>query len=271
MTEDDPLLTPDEELRIDNALKALNLELNHGGVTHFSDELPPEVVNQWLANVTAFEEQFKTAPKTTVYEMMGKPKYASLDLLDASTLVGEANRVEKMLLDHGVVVPKPEKIDYEEYYRFLIEDIFEHEMSATSLEGMITVLEYESFYPELHEFIRDFANRVLLDLLNLTKTFEGGYFSQSLRDDTSIITLEQVMKTITDFRNSYSEIVPIAFQAEQMMGDPSCLYLMFGVKWEGVLKSSQLKEAHEGLGVMQFAQENKEWTLQGIQMPGFKF
>jgi hypothetical protein len=271
MQEDDPKLTPEEELRIENELKALNLELKHGGITHFSDDVPPEIINQWLSNVTTFEEEFKTAAKITVFEKMGKPKFASLDLLEDSTLPGEIERLEQMLFEHGVAVSKPDRIGQEEYYRFLTEDVFNHEMPDTTVPDMFTLVDYDMYYPEVHEVIREFADEILLDLLNLDKPFKGGYFSQYLRNSTDAITPEQVLQTISDFRASYQKIIPVAFQPEQMMGDASCLYFIFMIRWEGIPKSGKDKKEHEGMGVMQFAQEDGEWKLQGVQMPGFEF
>ncbi|HRJ17025.1 MAG TPA: hypothetical protein PLI34_18645, partial [Saprospiraceae bacterium] len=52
---EEPKLTPEEELRMENQLKALDLEINHGAVNFLSDDLPPEITKMFLENVANFE------------------------------------------------------------------------------------------------------------------------------------------------------------------------------------------------------------------------
>ena len=50
-----PEMDPEENLRADNELSALSLELQYGAKMHISGDAPPEVVQQFLAQVAAFD------------------------------------------------------------------------------------------------------------------------------------------------------------------------------------------------------------------------
>jgi hypothetical protein len=266
-----PELDPDENLRADNEMSALNLEMKYGAKTFISDDAPPEAIEEWLKNVADYEEQFKNAPKTTIYAFIGSPPYAAPDLLDESTLPGEIERLEKMLYQNGIAVTQSGKVPPAEYYRFLVEDVFPHEHTDIRAPSMMTMLSYDEFHPDPAEMVRTTGEAFLMDLLDLNHPFEGSLFGETLRDDHNIVSQADVLKTIHAFRDKYRKIIPVAFQPDRMTGDPSCIYFMFGIRWEGEPFSGGEKEAYEGLGVMQLAFENKAWRIQGVNMPGFKF
>ncbi|MCC7246803.1 MAG: hypothetical protein IT269_14050 [Saprospiraceae bacterium] len=268
---EEPKLDPEEELRIDNELKALNLEMKHGGIVDFSDDVPPEIMSAFLTNVTMFEDQYKDAVYVSVYTFIGRPPYAQPDLLDADTLPIETERLQKLLEESNIIVNKPERISAEEWYRFIVEDVFRHEVSDIRIPGMMNVLDYDEFYPDKEELIKDAAEQVLFDLLELKHEFSGAYLSENLRDDKSLISKEAVLNNISAFRKRYAEIIPVALQPEKVFGDEDCSYFTFLIRWEGVPHNGGANEVHEGLGIMQFAYEDGDWRLQGVQMPGFKF
>lgn len=53
-TMEDPKLTPEEELRIENELKALDIDLSYGAHSFIADDAPPELVWLFLDNVANF-------------------------------------------------------------------------------------------------------------------------------------------------------------------------------------------------------------------------
>ncbi len=266
-----PELTPEEQLRADNEIKALSLELTYGARTHISDDAPPELISEWLKNVAAFEAQHQDVPKITVYDRIGRPPFATPDLLEATTLPGEIERLNKILADHGLMVLQPEYADDEKFYQFMVTELFAHEVPDMHLPEMVTVIDYEEFHPNHPEVIRVNASEFLLDLLNLGRPYAGLWLSENLRDDVDTITKDQALQTIQLFRDRYREIKPIGFAPEEVLNTEHGTHLMFGVCWEGQPADGGQPERHEGLGVIQMGYEDKEWLVQGVQMPGFKF
>ena len=54
MENENPEFTPEEELKADNELLKIKLELEHG-MQHSDSNLPPEIENQWLNNIYNYE------------------------------------------------------------------------------------------------------------------------------------------------------------------------------------------------------------------------
>ena len=52
---------------------------------------------------------------------------------------------------------------------------------------------------------------------------------------------------------------------------PSAKYQIFGVEWEGILKSNGEKEKHRGIGICQLNLYNRKWLVEGVSFPGFDF
>ena len=266
-----PELTPEEQLRADNEIMALSLELSHGAITHISDDAPPEMVNAWLQNVAAYEAQHQEVPPITVYERIGRPAFALRDLLEASTLPGELDRLNIILEEHGIVVLQPDYVDDEKFYQFMVTEVFAHEVPNLVLPGMITVIDYEEFHPNHHEIIALRASKFLLDLFNLKQPYAGIWLSENLRDDQNCITKDTAIRRIQQFRDGYREIKPIGFKPQEVLNSEHGTHLMFSICWEGQPIDGAQRERHEGLGVIQMGYEEKQWLVQGVQMPGFKF
>ena len=60
---------PEENLRMENELLRLKIQAEHGGQSHTSGELPPEIENMFLKNVMAFEQNYAKAKPATVFEL----------------------------------------------------------------------------------------------------------------------------------------------------------------------------------------------------------
>jgi hypothetical protein len=264
-------LSPEESLRADNELRALGLETRYGANTFISDDAPPELISEWLKNVAAFEEQNQGGPKTTVHAYIGSPAYAAPDVLEKSTLPLEIGRLEQALEANGIVVRRPDGLDDQRFYRFLVEEILPHEHPDIRAEGAVYIYDYEEFHPNTAEVVRQYAQAQIIELLHLGQPFEGLLLSENLRGETERLTRQQVMQTVRTFRARYSQIIPVGFSPDRMMGDESAMYFLFGVRWEGIPADGGEREVHEGIGVVQLACEHGEWRVQGVQMPGFQF
>jgi hypothetical protein len=264
-------LSPKENLQADNEMSALHLEMEYGAHTFLSDDAPPELIQQFLANVAAFEKEHRQGEKTTVYKRIGSPAFASFDLLEADTLPDEIKRLQDILEQHGFMLLRPDGLADEAFYEFIITDIFEHEVEDIQIPGMLTYLDYADFHPDEESLIVQTTSEFLLELLNLEEPFTGDLLSETCRDDHHALTKKQVLQIIAEFRKQYKTIIPVAFSPEELLQPGNGTYQVFGIKWEGILQQDGGKQEHEGMGVMQVAFEDGQWLVQGVNMPGFKF
>jgi hypothetical protein len=268
--EENPL-TPDEEQRIENELKALDLELTFGAHTHISGDAPPEIINEWLGNVKRYEEQYANAPKVPVIEFIGKPDIKPADALTEQNLEPEIERLLKLLEEKCVLIDRPEHLSPQRYYRFLSEEFMQHPMTNHSAPGMMHFFNYDEFHHDGPEFIKDHVSDFLLGLLNLDHDFEGLWLSENCRDDHDVRSKEEVRRRCNTFRAMHQELKPLAFQPEKAEVHSGTMYLFFGIAWEGLPANGGEKQSHEGMGICQLGWEDGEWLVQGVNMPGFSF
>ncbi|HFA50110.1 MAG TPA: hypothetical protein ENJ95_13960 [Bacteroidetes bacterium] len=264
-------LTPDEELRIENKLKALDLELTYGAETHIASDAPPEIVSQFFDNVKKYEEQYANAAKVPVHEFIGRPEIKRIGILNEQDIEPEIERLIKLLEKKCVLIDRPEHLSPEHYYRFLSEEFMQHPMTDHSAPGMMHFFNYHEFHHDGPEFIEQHVSEFLLDILNLDHEFMGIWMSEHCRDDHNKISKEEAIRRINTFRAMHKELKPIAFKAERAETHNGTMYLFFGIAWEGLNAGSSETERHEGLGVSQLGWEDGEWLVQGLSMPGFSF
>ena len=101
-----------ENLRIENELLRIKLRAQYGDAFQMESNanLPPEIENQFLKNIAAFEEASENPEITTVYEKLGKPAYKSADELSAAEISIQLSRINAIIIilhqaETPVVIP----------------------------------------------------------------------------------------------------------------------------------------------------------------------
>lgn len=256
---------------MENQLKALDLEINHGAVHFLSDDMPPEITKMFLENVANFEAAHANARMVPVKEFAGIPEQPGYKDVAEEDLEASIQSLLEQLEAAGIVIDRPEHLRPRGYYRFLTEEFLNSEMTDYTAPGMIHGFSYSDFRHDGPEFIREHVEETLLELLNLQRDVEGEWISETCRDQTEAISKAEVLQRIHIFRSKYTDIKPIAFREQQVQQTEVGMYFFFLVAWEGTPLHGAEPERHEGLGVSQIEFENGEWMVQGIMMPGFEF
>lgn len=268
----DPKLTPKDEQRIENELKALNLEINHGA-THFfaADDAPPELVSQFLDNIAKFEEAHAKGERVPIRQFAEIGHLPAAAELDERELEPQIEALLEQLEAKGIAIDRPEHLSPRGYYHFLSEVFLEEEIPNHSVPGLIHGFLYDELRHDSPDFIRDHVEETLLDLLNLGGDFQGEWLSEHCRNQTDAITKAEALESIRIFRSKYESITPIAFQAQEVKPTHDAMYLFFGVAWEGRPLKGGAPERYEGMGISQVDWEDGEWRVQGLKIPGFEF
>jgi hypothetical protein len=133
---EDHQLSPEDEQRLENELKALNLELNHG-LTHFfaADDAPPELVGQFLDNVAKFHEAQARGELVPIRQFAKIGKLPAADALDESELEPHIGALLRQLEAGDVAIDRPEHLSARGYYRFLTEEFLEHQITNHPVKG----------------------------------------------------------------------------------------------------------------------------------------
>lgn len=268
----DHQLSPEDEQRIENELKALNLELNFGA-THFhaSDDAPPELIGRFLDNVTRFHEAKARGELVPIHRFAKIGKLPPADALQESELEPRIQALLHKLTSRSVMIDRPAHLSARDYYRFLTEEFLNELIPDQFVPGMINGFVYNELRHDSPAFICDHVEETLLDLLHLESEFRGEWISKHCRNQTKAISKAEALKSIHRFRARYRAITLLAFQPAQILPTHDALYLFFGIAWEGLPAKGGEPERYEGPGVSQIAWEEGEWRVEGIMMPGFAF
>jgi hypothetical protein len=153
MSEEFDPLSKKDDLGAENDFLKMKLMLEHGAVIGKMDdspEVPPEIENQFLKNVAAFEEQWAKVKMITVFEKIGKPTHfkpvneVAPEEIDASWA-----ELSDYLNSHGLDLNAcSPNISKRELYRFTIEELYQHETEDLDIPGMCTCFIYDEFHPD---------------------------------------------------------------------------------------------------------------------------
>ncbi len=133
-----------------NKKKQKELEEKFGMKSYTAEETaPPEIMNQFLNNIENYENAYKNAERKKVIEILEYPVFIPLEKLNPNNLENELEKVLDIYNSHNIDVDIIEKdeVSDEEFYKFLTEELTEHETDYCGIEGMITCFTYEDFHP----------------------------------------------------------------------------------------------------------------------------
>jgi hypothetical protein len=171
---DDSDLTPEERLQRENEIKKLKLSAFNDAHFSESDDLPPEVENEWLNHIEAFEEQYENVDQITVAERLDHPDFPSVDELSEDEIPEKLDEIMELMYQNSITLDAVAEVSDEELYRFIVEELFLHKMDDFDIEGMMTSFIYEEFHPNAR-----------LDIEMVIEHFFFEMFSKDFRDHLS--------------------------------------------------------------------------------------
>ncbi len=131
-----------------------------------SEKLPPEIESQWLHNIEEFERQHENAKMISVREFVGNPSFKPLNEIIEEDLSQELDSVLDFLSDHGINVDFIANVPDAEAYRFITEELMDHETEDIHMEGWTTNFIFEEFHPNFELDAKQFAEEFLWHLFD---------------------------------------------------------------------------------------------------------
>ncbi len=262
-------LNPEDELKAENELLKLKLELEHGMKQSETSLLTPEAENQWLNRMYEFEQQYKDSQRVKVYDAIGRPDFRKLDDLPGEEIPKALEELLSLMGRKGIALDCCCEYEDAVIYKFITEELFEHEMDDISIEGMVYHFIYEEFHPnheyDLRRYATEFVESLLhrkwnseFDVFQLDDiiTFKGKDYNS---DEISAITL--AFQENRTFHIDKLEIKQVIFDVEQGAGEV-----------QGQLAyhahSSQSSLFHQGPIEICFEYESGYWYINGFHLPG---
>jgi len=268
-----------ENLRIENELLRIKLTAQYGEAFQMDSNagLPPEIENQFLKNILAFEENYESVELTTVYEKIGKPSYKSIDDLSPSEISEELNRIKAIMEAHHIVLdfcdgPYPD----EEIYKFITQELFTHEIDSVPLLGMNWNFIYEEFHPNnkaeitknTHQFLEHWLNR------NFNE-YSSELDYDMVTGDGKQIKRAELYKKMSPFFDSFERFENDGYNVDmidvQEQEDGRAMGFSEGMyKYDAIMENGE--SIHfEGPYKLYMRREDNYWSIFYFVMPGFKW
>jgi len=125
----------EENLRMENELLRLKLLAELGGQSHSFGGIDPEIENQFLKQVLAFERGHANTKPTTVYDKLGKPDFKkATDLID-ELITPALQEIVALLLKSNIEVDFIAEYDDRIKYAFITDELFDHEVNGFMVPG----------------------------------------------------------------------------------------------------------------------------------------
>ncbi len=268
---------PQENLRIENDFLKLKLKAQFGDAFFMDSnaDLPPEIENQFLKNMIAFEDTHANAEYTTVYQSIGKPDYKAVDELNAAEITAELERIMAIMDEHQIALdicdgPYADAV----IYKFITEELFGHEIEKTPVFGMGWNFIYEEFHPNdkadieknTHEFLQHWFTRDF----NEYSTELGYEFvlpdGRQLNRDELMNKLKPFFESFTTFKDDGYNIDYIKFELHEEghgLGHAEGM-----LKYDAVMENGEIIH-YEGPYILYMIRQDKWWSIIYFVMPGF--
>jgi hypothetical protein len=265
-------MKPEDELKSENALLKLKLQLEHGMNMSESSELGPEMENEWLNNIYLFEQQHKNAKQVKVFEVIGCPAFKKHDELNKEETSKELNRLLDLMAEKEIVLDILCQYDDLVIYRFVTEELFEHEMDGIRIPGMVLHFIYEEFYPNHDYDLRRYATEFIETLLSgkWNSEFDTSTLASMVQFFGKDYDNDAISNIILAFQESYG-----SFKIEELEIEN----VNFNIERENATVQIQLTYSaqppggsnmiHAGKSILGFIMQWDYWRINSFRLPGF--
>ena len=267
----DPHLTHQDDIQAENNLLKVKLQLEHGMQMNHLTELDPELENQWLKSVYAFEQQFKHAERVSVYEYIGRPAFRKWDSLTSEEVSAELQKIQVIMENKGVQLDCICQYEDAIIYKFITEELFQHEMDDMRGSGMTWHFIYEEFHPNHDHDLRNQTNRFLRAIF--TNPWNGEFDEIMLAHRVACSGEDYDRTHISAFIKTFQE-AHASFRLRQsyvtdVVIDPSLIKANVNIVLSVTAKMKQGDRIrYEGVCSLQFLREHDYWSITGFDIPG---
>jgi hypothetical protein len=266
---------PEENMRMENQLLQLKLKAELGADTFISGNFPPDIENEFLKNVLAFENSFSNSDLKNMYELLGKPKYKPDTELDDHAIELALGALFALMKKKQITLEFSGAYDDRTKYKFITKEFFKEEILDNMIPGMIWHFNYEEYHPN-HKmdienktifFISAWINQKIADdYLDLAETFimPSG---QIFRKDEITNKIKNMCKSFPEFKDCLYTIEKVDYELQNDIG----MGFAEGIVKYNALSRSREKIAIEGQFKLYFTLEFNYWSIFYFIFPGFEF
>jgi len=263
----------DDDLKASTELIRLKLEMDFNMKISDTSQLSPEVENKWLANIYKFEEQYKNSKPVKVVELLGRPDFKKCDELTEVQIHEELGRVRSLLEEKHIALDCCCEYNDRTIYKFITEELFDHETDNFFVEGMTWHFIYEEFHPN-HTYDLNRHATQFIDTL-LTRKWDEDYDVYKLSKVIALkgneLTQSTISAMILAFQGAHNFFEVEEIKIEDVFVDLNNKIGRVNATIHYVAYPRQdTPRIFKGGGVIHFAYDSTDWDICGFEIPGFE-
>jgi hypothetical protein len=184
-----------------------------------SEDAPPEIINEFLEHVKEFEEAWENTESKKIKEMLGFPEFKKTDRISSEDLETAISEVLAVYSDYNINISviEEDEVSNLQYYKFLTEELPEHETDFLPAKGMTLNFIYEEFHP---------SNK--LDAKNIIEWMLPYLFAKEKNEIKSFISKNNLtFNGITKTPDDFVEELLVLFEGFEENADKKIIFTGF--------------------------------------------
>lgn len=276
-TSNDQESGPSFDLPLENELLILKLKAEFGTeCTKGCEELPPEVVNEFLNSVYDFERKFREPHSfISVYERIGKPAFMKSDSISDKEISVELKKVRSVLNAHQLELDVLGEYSDRHIYKFITEEFFHQQIEDLEMKGCMHHFCYEDFHPNYELEIRQRS----IEFLTQWFSRQLGEYSWQLADpfvhpdsrefpkEITLMKMRHIFDAYVNFQNCSYNIETLSFEwdEEKQCGEG---YVSGKVRYDAVAEDGTTVR-YAGPFEFYLSNSGTWWSIFYFVFPGF--
>ena len=268
---------PEEDLRMQNDFLKMKMMAESGAIFGGEGGVPADIENQFLKNIMEFEKANANVKATSIYHLLGKPKFEDEKNLDKEKFKIEFMRLQKLLKDFSMNVEFSRERDDRFKYNFITNELFDHDTTFMPVKGMSTSFHYEEFHPDHELEIRDHTNQFLNDFFDRSLDSDTYYINNPIIEpDGKLVPREELIKrflsmyeAVPEFENTSYIIENQDFELEKLDGEETGMGFSEGtINYDLLFHDGERKKIN-GPFKIYFSRKWDCWSICFFYLAGF--
>lgn len=263
----------EDEIKAENNLLKLKLELEHDMQMMDTSGLDPEIENKFLSNIYNFEKLHKEAKQITIYDFLGRPAFKYYNELNKKEISTELDRLVKVMYENQICLDFCCDYEDETIYKFITEELFLEKTDDVRTEGMFLHFIYEEYHPnhdyDLRRYATEFIEKIISGKwnpeLDESQLYSTVYFQGKSFDKKTI------SKFILTWQACFHPVKSGELSIEHVDFDLENKFASVRVKLNYSTQPIQSKAlTYAGISFINFKKTDWDyWCISSFQFPGF--
>lgn len=255
-------------LRQENELTKLKIQAEFGLEMHDGNGLNPAIENIWLNNILNYERAAAKNEQVTIREKLGNPTFKPVEQVSDDEMVEALHSLMETLLRGNIVIDSLAGASDREMYRFITQELLEHETDKNTPTNMLVCFIYEEFHPN-HEYdIRRRAND-LFEALASEKEIDFDYHVSSGEDgEAGDIKCETLKRKLSLFKNAFDSVSVDKYEITSVEITDDTAEVAFDFSLSLLPAESRTKHGISGSGKFRLINQYDWWSIFEIDMKG---